>query len=54
MIYVYILLAVNIIALVLLILRGKSYEEEIRQIQEDFEDLKKTGNDYPASMRKEK
>lgn len=54
MTYVYALIAINIIALILLILRGKSYEEEIKQIQEDFEDLKKTGNDYPASMRKEK
>lgn len=54
MTYVYTLIIVNIIALVLLILRGKSYEEEIRQIQEDFEDLKKTGNDYPASMRRGK
>ena len=54
MTYVYALIFVNIVALILLILRGKSYEEEIRQIQEDFEQLKKTGNDYPASMRKGK
>lgn len=54
MTYVYILIAVNIIALILLILRGKSYEEEIRQIEEDYQELLKTGNDYPASMRKGK
>ena len=54
MTYVYILIGANIAALILLILRGKRYEEEIRQIQEDFEQLKKTGNDYPASMREKK
>ena len=54
MVYVYTLIAANIIALILLIMRGKSYEEEIRQIQEDLEGLKKTDNDYAASMRKGK
>ena len=54
MTYVYILIAANIIALILLILRGKRYEEEIKQIEEDFQEMRRTGNDYPASMRKEK
>jgi hypothetical protein len=54
MTYVYILIAANIVILALLILRGKSYEEEVKQIEEDYQELLKAGNDYPASMRKGK
>ena len=51
-------LAVNLILLLLLVVRGRKieaqnrYHEQRRLIQSDYQEFLKTGNDYPASMRK--
>ena len=54
MVIVWILLAANVLALIFFIRNAKTREEEIKQIEEDYQELLKTGNDYPASMRKGK
>ena len=52
--------AINLILLLLLVVRVRKiesenrYREQRRLIESDYQEFLKTGNDYPASMRKVK